>query len=119
MHRFSIFVFVVSSIFVFAQEPPMAEVDTSFTGETDSKRLLFEERLFAAFTARATENTNKQIAKLREALAVYDDEAIVHYELSKVLADEGDIEEALHHAYKAAELEQDNIWVLRHFSNML
>ncbi len=120
MRRFSIFVFVFCGVLAFAQDPPLpTETDSAFGGEVESKRLLFEERLFAAFTARATENPNKQIKKLREALEVFDDESIVHYELSKVLADEGEIEEALHHAYKAAELEQDNVWILRHFSNML
>lgn len=119
MHKLvAVFLLLICG-FLNAQEPPLNEVDTTFRGDTDSKRLLFEERLFAAFTARATENPNKQIAKLREALEVYDDESIVHYELSKVLAEEGELEEALHHAYRAADLEQDNVWILRHFSTLL
>ncbi len=115
---FTVF-FLAFAAIGFAQNPPVTLADTSRDGREDSKRLLFEDRLFDAFTARATENPQKQIKKLREALDVYDDEAIVHFELSKVLTEEGDVDEALHHAYKAVELEPSNIWMLRHFSTLL
>lgn len=113
------FFFFAFTSFIYAQEPPVALADTNRDGREDSKRLLFEARLFDAFTARATENPQKQITKLREALAIFDDEAIVHYELSKVLSEEGEVDEALHHAYKAVELDPSNVWMLRHFSTML
>ncbi|MCH8546001.1 MAG: tetratricopeptide repeat protein [Cryomorphaceae bacterium] len=111
--------FLSITTFVFAQEPPVAMVDSNRDGREDSKRLLFEDRLFDAFTARATENPQKQIKKLREALEIFDDEAIVHYELSKVLSEEGELDEALHHAFKAVEFDPTNVWMLRHFSTML
>jgi tetratricopeptide (TPR) repeat protein len=94
-----------------------AQVDSS--GLEERRDIMFQELLFEAYTARATENPRKQIESLKKAMAINDQEAIVHYELSKVLAEEGETEEALHFAYKAAELDPENYWVVKHFSRML
>ncbi|MCC5918282.1 MAG: tetratricopeptide repeat protein [Cryomorphaceae bacterium] len=83
------------------------------------REIMFQEALFAAMAAKATENPKKQIEKLRTAMDLRDDVPVVYYELSKVLFEEGEGEEALHYAYKAAELDPENYWIVKHFSNML
>jgi tetratricopeptide (TPR) repeat protein len=111
MQKLICFAFLIS-IF-----PAWSQIDSS--GVEERRELLVQELFFEALGARATENPQKQIEKLKKALEINDEIATIHYELSKVYFNEDQTDEALYHGFKALELDPDNDWILLHYEKVL
>lgn len=111
MQKLICFAFLIS-IF-----PAWGQPDSS--GIQERRELLVQELFFEALGARATENPQKQIEKLKKALEIDGEIATIHYELSKVYLDDEKMEEALFHGFKALELDPDNDWILLHYEKIL
>ena len=85
---------------------------------SDREKLQFKTHFFDALQEKHIGNNERSIKLFKKCLKLKPDDPAVHYDLSRVLLEEGSLDSALIHAKKAVKFGDEGYWYLEHLGEV-